>query len=75
MDDLVKMLRDPRYMGQEGMREKAADEIERLRAALKDMTMRVENSWERRDLAPDTVAAAKRLYSFEQGTPLLREER
>jgi hypothetical protein len=31
----------------------AADEIERLRAALNDVTYRLEMSWDHRDLAPE----------------------
>ena len=34
-DALLTVLRDSRYIGQQAMREQAADEIERLRAALK----------------------------------------
>lgn len=34
MSDLTKQLRDPNYIGQEGMRNAAADEIDRLQSAL-----------------------------------------
>lgn len=49
---------------------RAMAEIERLKAALKDMKERVETSWERRDLAPDSdleaVGAANKLLGLNQ---------
>lgn len=37
MSDIIKDLMDPRYCGQEGLRRRAADEIKRQRAALKEI--------------------------------------
>ena len=42
--DLIEQLRDGRYIGQEGMRLQAADEIERLRAALEGALVVIEST-------------------------------
>lgn len=49
MDDpLIKRLRDPKYIGQEGMREEAATAIERLEAEC-DRLMQANRILQRRD--------------------------
>lgn len=53
MSDIVQMLRDPNFLGQQGMRELAAAEIERLRA---------DATWLR-------VALQDCAYVAEHGTP------
>ncbi len=52
-DPLLKRLRDPKYIGQEGMREEAATAIERLEAECVRL-MQANRALQRRD---DYVAA------------------
>lgn len=47
-DPLLKRLRDPKYIGQEGLREEAATAIERLEAEC-DRLMQANRALQRRD--------------------------